>query len=95
MDRPLTQREIRARKRSRKEISYVMLYNPKRMAIPIQLSPPPGWDFWTGEQTVQLKGREQCKFPAHRLNEDQIVNLEKKGMLKVLSGHQHLGKRLT
>jgi len=94
-ERPLTQREIRARKKQRQKVEYVTLYNPKKMALPLQLSAPPGWDFYTGEQTVQLKPKERSRFPAHRLMKEQIINLEKKGLLKVMSGHEHLGKKIT
>lgn len=95
-DRPLTQREIKARKKKRSEVHYVTLYNPsKGQLIPIQLSAPPGVDFFRGEQTIHLKPRERNKFPAHRLNKHQINNLEKKGMLKVFSGSEYLGNTIT
>jgi len=93
--RALTQKEIKAQRRKQEQIEYVMLYNPKRMTLHLQLSPPPGMDFFRGEQTVQLKHKEQSRFPAHRLMKEQIINLEKRGMLKVLSGHEHLGKKIT
>lgn len=94
-DKPLTQKEIKAAKKKRIDIKYVMLYNPSNMLLPLQLSAPPGVDFYRGEQTVHLKPKERGKFPAHRLHSSQITNLEKKGMLKVLAGHEHLGTRIV
>lgn len=83
---PLTQAQIAARKKLAKQPEqYVTIYNKSRMqTVHIQLRPPAGVPFVVGEQTVPLLPMGSSKFPKSRLMSDQITNLTKSGLLRVL-----------
>lgn len=89
-NKPLTQREIRQQKKQ-KTTGRVVIYNrdPKR-PVQIQLRAPKGVDFFHGEQSTNLGPGKQCPYPASRLFVEQIVNHEKAGRIKILSGREHL-----
>jgi len=84
--RPLTQREIRQLKKEKNQEEYTMIHNVSRQAINIQLKSPVGIDFLAGEQTVPLFRGKSSQFPKNRLRQEQIVNLQKAGRIKVSEG---------
>ena len=83
--RPLTQRELRAAKKNRDNVDYVLIINKsKKQSIPIQLKTPPGVDWFVGEQAAMLYPQKMAKFPQNRLYSEQIANLQKQGRIQVL-----------
>lgn len=86
--KPLTQREIKKAKESKKQIERVTIINKSdKQTIPIQLRAPKGVSFWVGEQTVNLYPKKMSVFPVHRLYLEQIKNFEKAGRIQVLWGN--------
>lgn len=82
-NRPLTQREIRQQRKEKDSESYVMIHNTSKQSIPIQLRAPTGVDFYVGEQTIPLYPGKSGKFPKSRLIDNQLINLQKAGRIKV------------
>jgi len=84
--RPLTQRELRRRKKEALEVERVVIVNrSSSQTIPIQLKAPKGQDFFVGEVTVPLYPKRMAKFPKDRLYAEQINNFCKQGRIQVLS----------
>lgn len=86
MNRPMTQAELIEARKSRRPEEFITLTNKSRTQIvPIQLRAPAGVPFVIGEQTVQLFPQQSAKFPKSRLMSEQVINLTKLGLLRVLS----------
>lgn len=87
MNRPLTQRELRALKKNKEQRTsekVTIINRSATQTLPIQLKAPAGVDWFVGEQTVMLYPRKQASLPKHRLYEDQISNYQKQGRISVL-----------
>lgn len=69
-------------KRSRTET--IRVTNCSKQMIPIQAKPP-GGDFYRNEQQVRIRPGASIELPKSYLMEEQIVNLQKRGMIRVLS----------
>lgn len=84
-DKPLTQRELRQRKKEKEklEAQKVFITNLGKQAVPIQLKAPHGVDWFVGEQTTVLGKGKSAHFPKHRLYRDQIENLKRQRYIKV------------
>ncbi len=61
----------------------VRIYNNSKQMIPIQLSAP-GGDFYTSEQQVRLVPKADVQLPKSHLRMEQIENLQKKGLIRVV-----------
>lgn len=59
------------------------IYNNSRQMIPIQARAP-GSDFFTGEQQVRIAPGKDVLLPKSHLRKDQVENLQKRGLIKVL-----------
>lgn len=67
-----------------KQKSHVIrIYNSSKQMIPIQLRAP-GGDFYTSEQQVRLNPKTDVQLPKSHLRMDQIENLQKKGLIRVV-----------
>lgn len=82
--RPLTVREMQAKKQKKQNSDYVTIYNRCKQMIPIHLNAPEGIDFYFGAQDYRLGPGKTYKFPKSRLRMDQINRLCQQGMLQVL-----------
>lgn len=60
----------------------VRLYNCSKQILPLQVRPP-GSDFYTNEQQVRLPPGKTVLLPKTHLLADQILNLQRRRMLKV------------
>lgn len=68
----------------KKDKSHVVrIYNNSGQMIPLQARAP-GGDFYTSEQQVRLMPGKDVLLPKTHLRKDQIENLQKRGMIKVL-----------
>jgi len=82
---PKTQRQI-AKEQAPVAVDTVVLYNCSKQMIAIHLKPPEGVNFFIGAQTIYLHPSKRATFAKDRLMwNEQISNLQKKGMLKVLA----------
>lgn len=82
---PKTQRQI-AKENTPVVEDTVVLYNCSKQMLAIHLKQPAGVNFFLGAQTIYLHPNKQATFIKNRLMwEEQISNLQKKGMLKVLA----------
>lgn len=83
---PLTQAQIAARKNEIKqqEVFITLTNRSRQQIVNIQLRAPKGVPFVVGEQTIPLLPQGSAKFPKSRLMPEQIENLQKLGLLKVL-----------
>lgn len=61
----------------------IRVFNSCRQMIPLQLRPP-GTSFYRNEQQVRLNPGQHALLPYDHLRADQIENLQKKGMIKVI-----------
>ena len=61
----------------------VRIYNNSKQMIPLQVRAP-GSDFYTSEQQVRLSPGEDVLLPKSHLRLEQIENLQKRGMLKIV-----------
>lgn len=61
----------------------VRIYNNSRQMIPLQVRAP-GGDFYTSEQQVRIKPGGDVQLPKSHLRKDQIENLQKRGLIKVV-----------
>jgi len=66
-----------------KKVEYMVITNRTKQLIGIQLVEPDGVDFFHGQQTIRLMGKQSARFPVDRLMESQVNNLRKKGMIAV------------
>lgn len=62
----------------------VTLYNCSEQVIPLQVQTPNG-DFYLGQQQIRLAPGKQVDLPASHVLDHQIVNLQARGMIKVLN----------
>jgi hypothetical protein len=66
-----------------KKTHVVRIYNNSKQMIPLQVRTP-GGDFFTSEQQVRIMpGRDVLLLKSH-LRSDQIENLTKKGLVRVV-----------
>jgi len=65
----------------------VRLYNSSKQMIPLQVRAP-GSEFYTGETQVRLDPGKDVLLPYGHLREDQINNLKRRGMIKILHDSQ-------
>jgi len=73
-----------------KEKSHVMrVYNNSKQMIPIQVRTP-GGDFYTSEQQVRILPGKDVLLPKNHLRRDQIENLQKRGIIKVLFDSENI-----
>jgi len=61
----------------------VQLYNCGNQTLPLQAKQP-GGDFYLHEVSIQLQPGKTVRVPKDHLNQAQIGNLCKRGMLKIL-----------
>lgn len=59
------------------------LYNASKQALRLQVRPP-GGDFFTSEQQVTLNPGQQVNLIKTHVNMDQVQNLQKRGMIKIV-----------
>jgi hypothetical protein len=65
----------------------VRLYNNSKQMIPLQVRAP-GSEFYTGETQVRLDPGKDVLLPHSHLRHDQIDNLTRRGMLRILYDSQ-------
>ena len=70
-----------------KKSEMIRLYNSSKQMIPIQVRVP-GGDFYRSEHQVRLNPGNDVQLPKSHLRADQIENLQRRGMLKILSSEQ-------
>lgn len=68
---------------TKKRTHVVRIYNSSAQMIPLQVRAP-GGDFFTGEQQVRVSPGKDVLLPKSHLMSDQIENLQKRGMIKVV-----------
>lgn len=61
----------------------IRIYNCSKQLIPLQARTP-GGDFYTSEQQIRISPGQDVLLPKAYLRADQIENLQKRGMIKVL-----------
>lgn len=61
----------------------IIVYNSSKQSIPLSVRPPDG-EFYSSEQQITLMPGKQVSLLRSHVNIDQINNLQKKGILKVL-----------
>jgi hypothetical protein len=66
-----------------KKSEMVRLYNSSKQMIPLQVRVP-GGDFYRSEHQVRLNPGNDVQLPKSHLRVDQIENLQRRGMLKIL-----------
>lgn len=67
----------------KKKSHVVRIYNNSKQMIPLQVRAP-GGDFFTSEQQVRIMPGKDVLLPKTHLRVDQIENLQKKGMVRVV-----------
>ncbi len=65
----------------------IIVYNSSKQAVPLSLRPP-GAEFFTSEQQVTLNPGKQITLIKEHVNLDQVSNLQRRGILKVLKNPQ-------
>lgn len=65
----------------------VRLYNNSKQMIPLQVRAP-GSEFYTGESQVRLDPGKDVLLPYTHLRQDQVENLKRRGMIKILYDSQ-------
>jgi len=61
----------------------VRVYNNSKQLIALQVRSPDG-DFYTSEQQVRILPSKSVILPKSHIRLDQIENLQKRGMIKVV-----------
>jgi len=79
-----TQREIKAAAKAEKGGPMVTIYNPGTQMVPIRLKPPAGGDFFLHEQSIYVRGKKTAQLSARRVDWNQLDNLQKKGVIKLV-----------
>lgn len=69
--------------KAKKRAATVRIYNCSKQMIPLQVRAP-GSDFFTNEHQIRLDPGKDVALPKSHLREDQIENLRKKRMIKVI-----------
>lgn len=67
----------------------VRIYNNSRQMIPLQVRVP-GSEFYSGESQVRIDPGKDVLLPFNHLRVDQIENLKRRGMIKVIYDSQTL-----
>lgn len=68
---------------TKQKTATMRLYNASKQSLRLQVRPP-GGDFFTSEQQVTLNPGQQVTLIKSHVNIDQIQNLQKRGMLRVV-----------
>lgn len=68
---------------AKKRQHQVRVYNCSKQMIPLQARAP-GGDFYTSEQQVRIMPGQDVLLPKSYLRSDQIENLQKRGMIRIL-----------
>ncbi len=68
---------------TKKRSHVVRIYNNSKQMIPLQVRAP-GGDFFTSEQQVRVMPGKDVLLPKSHLRSDQIENLQKRGMVRVV-----------
>lgn len=66
-----------------RDMRLVRILNNCKQMIPLQLRPP-GTSFFRNEQQIRLNPGQHALLPYEHLRQDQIENLCKKGMIKII-----------
>ena len=61
----------------------VRIYNCSKQLVPLQVKPP-GADFYTSESQVRLIPGQDTLLPYSHLRWEQIENLQRRGMIRIL-----------
>ena len=69
--------------KSPKAMRMVRILNSCKQMIPLQLRPP-GTSFFRNEQQIRLNPGQHALLPYDHLRSDQIENLQKKGMIRII-----------
>jgi hypothetical protein len=72
---------------SKSKTRVVRVYNNSKQMIPLQVRIP-GSEFYTGESQVRLDPGQEALLPFNHLRADQIDNLKRRGMIKILYDSQ-------
>ena len=85
--KPKLVREIKAEKEQAKQQnkSIITIANISKQMIPIHLNPPAGVDFYIGAEDKHLRPGQRYPFPKHRVRIQQIIRLQKRGFISVIS----------
>lgn len=70
----------------------VRIYNSSKQMIPLQVRIP-GSEFYTGESQVRIDPGKDVLVPYDHMRADQIENLKKRGMIKILYDSQAVEDR--
>ena len=87
MKRQKTQRELRAEKNKKSE--EVIVYNVSNQKVSLQLRAPIDTDngkrrnFYQYEQQVDILHKKSAVLPKDRLDPDQLLTLQQRGMIRV------------
>jgi len=68
---------------TKQKSSVIRVYNNSMQQVALQMRPPAS-EFYTNEQQVRLNPGKDCLLPKSHVRMEQIDNLRKKGILKVL-----------
>jgi len=71
-----------------KKAAVQRIYNCSNQMLPLQVRPP-GGDFYRNEQQVRLLPGTDVTLPKSHLRADQIDNLQKRQMIKVVFDSEH------
>jgi len=86
MAEPKTQRQLAQEEANKTIEEYIKIKNVSKQMIPINLVSPKGVNFFVGNQSIYLHAGKTQEFPKSRLMwNEQIINLQKKGMIKIVS----------
>jgi hypothetical protein len=66
-----------------KKSHVIRVYNNSSQLIPLQVRSPNG-DFYTSEQQVRIAPNKSVVLPKSHVRQDQIENLQKRGMIRVV-----------
>lgn len=78
-------------KTAKKKTAVVRIYNCSKQLIPLQVRAP-GSDFFTNEQQVRLEPGKDVVLPKSHLRADQIENLQKRRLIKVVYDSETKGE---
>ena len=79
---------------AKKRSATVRIYNCSRQMIPLQVRAP-GSDFYTNEQQIRLDPGKDVVLPKSHLLADQIENLQRKRMVKVIYDSEAVEEAVT
>lgn len=65
----------------------VRIYNRSKQLIALHVRPP-GGDFYATEQQIRINPGQDVELPESHLMMDQIRNLQKQGILQIVSNTQ-------